>query len=236
MKSKNMVDLDEKNINTKPIYPSLEKIKESVIQPFATPSAPSAPIINTDDRGHSYRLSIIREIQSFLEKEIKERETLSKKYFRGAQIIHSIDNTLITITIGAEGTGAILMATGVGAPFALILSVGGVVTGAVSLIGNYFNKKATTKAEKHLKIKTLAAAKLDTILSHVSKAMMDNFINDEEFKLVVEEMDKYKAMKEEVRSKTKKILKTEEEESLIERGRQEARESFRKLVEKNRTI
>ena len=196
---------------------------------------PSAPIINTDDRGHSYRLSIIREIQSFLEKEIKERETLSKKYFRGAQIIHSIDNTLISVTIGAEGTGAILMATGVGAPFALILSVGGVVTGAVSLIGNYFNKKATTKAEKHLKIKT-AAAKLDTILSHVSKAMMDNFINDEEFKLVVEEMDKYKAMKEEVRSKTKKRLKTEEEESLIERGRQEARESFRKLVEKNRTI
>ena len=62
---------------------------------------------------------------------------------------------------------------------------------------------------------------------------MDNFINDEEFKLIIEEMDKYKAMKEEVRSKTKKRLKTEEEESLIERGRQEARESFRKLVEKN---
>ena len=60
--------------------------------------------------------------------------------------------TTITVTIGAEGTGAILMATGVGAPFALILSVAGVVTGAVSLIGNYFNKKATTKAEKHLKI------------------------------------------------------------------------------------
>ena len=214
----------------------MTEMKERIYPELGRDTQPSAPIINTDDRGHSYRLSIIREIQSFLEKEIKERETLSKKYFRGAQIIHSIYNTLISVTIGAEGTGAILMATGVGAPFALILSVGGVVTGAVSLIGNYFNKKATTKAEKHLKIKTLAAAKLDTILSHVSKAMMDNFINDEEFKLVVEEIDKYKAMKEEVRSKTKKILKTEEEESLIERGRQEARESFRKLVEKNRTL
>ena len=79
----------------------------------------------------------------------------------------------------------------------------------------------------------MAAAKLDTIVTHVSKAMMDNFISDEEFKLIIEEMDKYKAMKEEIRSKTKKKLKTEEEESLIERGRQEARESFRKLVEKN---
>ena len=211
----------------------MTEMKEKIYPELGRDTQPSAPIINTDN---SYRLNIIREVQAFLEKEIKERETLSKKYFRGAQIIHTIDNTLITVTIGAEGTGAILMATGVAAPFALILSVGGVVTGAVSLIGNYFNKKATTKAEKHLKIKTLATAKLDTILSHVSKAMMDNFINDEEFKLIIEEMDKYKAMKEEVRSKTKKRLKTEEEESLIERGRQEARESFRKLVEKNRTL
>ena len=142
-----------------------------------------------------------------------------------------IDNALITITIGAEGTGAVLLSTGVGAPFALGIS--GVVTGAVSLIGNIFSKKATTKAEKHLKIKTLAIAKLDTIASHISKAMMDNFISDEEFKLIMEEMEKYKALKEDIRSKTKKKLKTEEEESLIEKGRQEARESFRKLVEKN---
>ena len=76
-------------------------------------------------------------------------------------------------------------------------------------------------------------AKLDTIASHVSKAMMDDFISDEEFKLIMEEMEKYKALKEDIRSKTKKKLKTEEEESLIEKGRQEARESFRKLVEKN---
>ena len=64
--------------------------------------------------------------------------------------------------------------------------------------------------------------------------MMDNHISDDEFKLIMEELNKYKAIKEEIRSNTKKKLKTEEEESLIERGRQEARESFRRLVEKNR--
>ena len=63
--------------------------------------------------------------------------------------------------------------------------------------------------------------------------MMDNHISNDEFKLIMEELNKYKAMKEEIRSNTKKKLKTAEEESLIERGRQEARESFRKLVEKN---
>ena len=208
------------------IYPELPTIREQ-------PTAPNVVNGGSDDRGHSYRLKIIREVQNFLEEEISKRDAFSKKYFRIAKVVNMIDNTLITITIGAEGTSAILLSTGVGAPFALALGISGVVTGAVSLIGNIFSKKATTKAEKHLKIKTLAMAKLDTIASHISKALTDDFISNEEFNLIMEEMNKYKALKEEIRNNTKKKLKTEEEESLIERGRQEARESFRKLVEKN---
>ena len=212
----------------KNLYPSLPDIREQ----------PTAPVVNggSDDRGHSYRLKVISDVQKFLEEEIQKRDAFSKKYFRISKIVNIADNTLIVITIGAEGAGAVLLSTGVGAPFALALGISGVVTGAISLIGNIFSKKATTKAEKHLKIKTLAMAKLDTIASYISKAMMDDYISDEEFKLIMSEMDKYKAMKEEIRSNTKKKLKTEEEESLIERGRQEARESFRKLVEKNKTI
>ena len=207
------------------VYPELPTIREA-------PTAP--PVVNggVDDRGHSYRLKIIREVQNFLE-EIKKREAFSKKYFRIANTVNIVDNALIIITIGAEGTGAVLLGTGVGSPFALALGITGVVTGAISLIGNIFSKKATTKAEKHLKIKTLAAAKLDTIASHISKALTDDFISNEEFNLIMEEMNKYKALKEEIRNNTKKKLKTEEEKSLIEKGRQEARESFRKLVEKN---
>ena len=211
------------------IYPTLPTIRE-------TPNAP--PVVNggEDDRGHSYRLNVIRDIQKFFEEEIKQREAFSKKYFRIAKVVNMIDNGLITITIGAEGVGAILLATGAGAPFALALGISGAATGLISLIGNIFSKKATTKAEKHLKIKTLAAAKLDTIASHVSKVLMDDFVSPDEFNLVMEEMNKYKTLKEEVRTNTKKKLKTEEEESLIEKGRQEARESFRRLVEKNKTI
>ena len=178
-----------------------------------------------EDRGHSYRLKVIRDVQNFLEEEIQKRDAFSKKYFRIVNIVNMVDNGLIIVTIGVEGTGAVLLSTGVGVPFAVALGISGAVTGGISLIGNIFSKKATTKAEKHLKIKTLALAKLDTIASHISKAMMDDFISDEEFKLIMSEMDKYKAMKEENRSNTKKKLKTEEEESLIERGRQEAREA-----------
>ena len=211
------------------IYPTLPTIREQ-------PTAPDIVNGGSDDRGHSYRLKVITDVQKFLEEEINKRDAFSKKYLRISKVVNMVDNALIVVTIGAEGTGAVLLSTGVGAPFALALGISGVVTGAISLIGNIFSKKATTKAEKHLKIKTLAMAKLDTIASHVSKAMMDDFISDEEFKLIMDEMNKYKTLKEEVRSNTKKKLKTEEEESLIEKGRQEARESFRKLVEKNKTI
>ena len=207
------------------IYPELPTIREQ----------PTAPVVNggSDDRGHSYRLKVINDVSKFLEEEINKRDAFSKKYFRIAKVIYMVDNGLVSVTVGAEVTAAVLLSTGIGAPFALALGISGAVTGAVSVIGNVLSKKATTKAEKHLKIKTLATAKLNTIATHVSKAMMDDFISDEEFKLIMEEMEKYKALKEEVRNNTKKKLKTEEEESLIERGRQEARESFRKLVEKS---
>ena len=211
---------------TDKIYPTLSTIREA-------PTAP--PVVNggEDDRGHSYRLNLIREIQTFLETEIKNRDAFSKKYFRIAKIVNWVDNALITATIGAEGAGAALLATGAGAPVALALGISGVVTGALSLLGNFFSKKATTKAIKHRDISKIAATKLNTITSHVSKALMDDFISPEEFNLILEEMNKYKTMKEEVRSNTKKKLKKEEEESLIEKGRQEARASFRKLVETN---
>ena len=212
------------------IYPTLPTIRES-------PTAPAIELTKMgNDQGHTYRLKEISDAQKFLEEEISKREAFSKKYFRVARIVSNIDSVLIGITICAEGAGAVLLATGIGAPIALGLGISGAATGAISLFGNIAVRKTTLKAEKHLKIKMAASAKLDTIASHISKAMMDNNISDEEFKLIMEEIKKYKAIKEEIRNNTKKRIKTEEEESLIEKGRQEARESFRKLVEKNKTL
>ena len=206
------------------IYPTLPDIRES-------PSAPAIELKNLNDKGHLYRL--ITDGQKFLEEEISKFEAFSKKYVRVAKYVNVVDSVLIGITVCAEGAGAVLLATGVAAPITLGIGISGVVTGAISLFGNIAVRKTTIRAEKHLKIKMLASSKLDTVASHISKALMDDHISDEEFKLIMEELNKYKAMKEEIRNNTKKRLKEEEEASLIERGRQEARESFRRLVEKN---
>ena len=134
-----MTEMKEKNL-----YPSLPDIREN----------PSAPNIVNDDQGHSYRLKVITDVQIFLEEEIQKRDAFSKKYFRVAGVINVADNVLIGVTICAEGAGAVILSTGVGAPLAVALGISGAVTGAISLIGNIVVKKTTTKAEKHLKIKT----------------------------------------------------------------------------------
>ena len=211
-----MTELKEKKL-----YPSLPDVREN----------PSTSAI--DDRGHSHRLKVITDVLNFLEGESVKREAFSKKYFRVAKYLSAVDSILMGGIVCAEVAAAILLTSGIGSPVALGLGIGGAVAGVFSLFGNIVVRKTTIRAEKHLKIKTLASAKLDTIASHVSKALADDFISDEEFKLVMEEQEKYKTMKEEIQSNTKKKLKEEEKESLIERGRQEARESFRRLVEKN---
>ena len=197
------------------------------------PKLPPAPPI--EDQGQGYRLQKINEIQAFLEKEVATREALSKKYFRAARIVENVDTVLIAITIGGGAGGVALLSTVIAAPTVIAIEGVALFTGFLSIIGKYSVKKTTSKAEKHEKIKTIASAKLDTITSHVSKALSDNKVTDEEFWLILEELEKYKVMKEEVRAKTKKKITTETEETLIERGRQEARESFPKLVEKNNT-
>ena len=205
------------------VYPELPSIRE----------LPTAPSVVNGDQGHSYRLKIIREIQEFLEKEFKQREELNKKYLRIARLINVVNNGLLTITLIAETTASALSATGVDDSFGLTLTISGAVTTAVSLFGNFFCRKATLKAMKHKEIRALASGNLRLIASHISKALMDDHISNEEFNLILEVLEKYKEVKEEIRNNTKKKLKAEEKESLIEKGRQEQRESFRKLVEKN---
>ena len=211
---------------TDKIYPSLPTIRED-------PSAP--PIVNGggEDRGHGYRLTYIQNVQKYFEEEIKNREAFSKKYFRIAKVVTIVDNGLITVAIGAGVTGAALLSTGVGVPFGIALEVVGASTGLITLLGSIFSRKAIFKAIKHREIKRLAASKLDTIVSHISKALMDDFISPDEFNLILEEMNKYKTLKEEIRSNTKKKLKKEEEESLINKGREEAKKDFRRILGPN---
>ena len=45
----------------------------------------------------------------------------------------------------------------------------------------------------------LAIAKLNTVHGHISKAVEDCHVSDEEYKLILDEVEKYRTMKEEIR-------------------------------------
>ena len=152
------------------------------------PKLPTAPPI--EYQGQGYRLQNINKIQAFLEKEVATREALSKKYFRAARIVDNVDMVLISITLGGGAGGIGLLSTVIAAPAVIVVEGVALYTGFLSIIGKYSVKRSTSKAEKHEKIKTIASTKLDTIASHISKALSDNKVADEEFRLILEELEK----------------------------------------------
>ena len=83
-------------------------------------------------------------------------------------------------------------------------------------------------------VRILATSKLNTVHSHISKALEDCKISDDEYKLILDEIEKYRAMKEELRRQhapaAGSVIDETAKNSLIQRGRDEARASFIKKL------
>ena len=208
------MEFKEKKLNADQLYPTL----------------PSAPHL---DEGQGYRLQKINEIQRALEDEREKRQNLSKKYHRVVKIISNAGSALVATSMGLGVAGVGLLSTIVAAPIVIAMEATALGTGLLGIIGGQVNKRLMRKAEKHEKIKVLAEAKLNTISDLISKALTDNKVCDEEYALILSELTKYHQMKEEVRSKTKKVIDEEMRESLIHQGRNEAIDSLRKIFNKN---
>ena len=133
-------------------------------------------------------------------REGNNREALSKKNSRAAEILDGVVSVLIGITLGGGIGGIDLLLTVVAAPTVIVIEGIALFMGFLSIIGKYAVKKSNCKAVKHDRIKTIASTKLNTVISYISEALIDNKVNDEEFRLILGELEKYKIMKEEVRT------------------------------------
>ena len=175
------------------------------------------------DEGHSYRLQKISEIQEEIEQERNFRAILSKKYHRTVRILQVIDDIMVATAMGLGITGIGILSTIVAAPVVIAMEAASLGVGAVHIIIGQINKKLRLKSVKHDKIKTLAEAKLNTISDLVSKALNDDRISDEEFSLILSELDKFNDLKDAIRSK----------EEPIDQGGQDTIEMFQNII--NRT-
>ena len=64
-------------------------------------------------------------------------------------------------------------------------------------------RRLQAKARKHDLIRGLAESKLNTIADRISVALNDNKITEEQFRLILSEVDKYNQMKAKIRGHQK---------------------------------
>ena len=173
----------------------------------------------------NFRLQKSSEVLQNLEKEIKHYEEVRKKYNRARGICTkiSVSGGLISVILSAGGLGTSL--TGFGAIVGVPLGVIGGFFGGLSVGFGFASKKLSNKVSKHEQTAAIAKSKLNTINDLVSKALKDNVISDQEFSIILAELEKFQKLKLEIRQKFRKDAEKNLDMSVI---RREVREDLLK--------
>ena len=149
--------------------------------------------------GDNHRLQHVAEVRSRLEKEWDFRVSLYKKYRRGANVVDGLDTRLSVASAAMAATGVGLLTAIIAAPVAVGLQAGAIACGLLGAGGRFICRKLEAKARKHDQIWVLALSKLNTMADRISTALTDDKISEEEFRLILSEVDKYDQMKAEIR-------------------------------------
>ena len=128
---------------------------------------------------------------------------LLKRMKRFNTIIGIIDTSLITSTVITGRISIAAFASGVGLPVGIALSGTSLLLSLATAITQKTFKIFTEKQEKHHAIKLLAQTKLDRISNIISHTMEDGDISPTEFHKVLQEVEKYRRLKADIRNQAK---------------------------------
>ena len=179
-------------------------------QPTAPPIYPELP---TED-GQNYRLQKISEIERKLIIERDARKALYKKYKRGMNATDGVDTALIS-------TSVVMAGVGLAVPVLLPLEIAAILCVCAGVFVKLVRRILASKAQKHYEIKNLGESKLNSIKNLISKALNDGQISQEEFKIVLDELDRYTDLKDKLHTKDSG-LSEQEKKKLIEEGKSQA--------------
>ena len=182
------------------------------------PTVPQEPQI--------YRLKKLTVIEAFFLDKTEVRERIAKKIKRFNTITGIVDTGLITSMVITEGIPIAAFASCARLPVDIALSGTSLLLSLATVITRKSFKTFTVKQEKHDAIKLLAQSKLDSIANIISKVKQMESI---EFHKVLQEVEKYRKLKADIRNLAKaKVKQTMEEqrEELLEQGRKEGKEDF----------
>ena len=148
--------------------------------------------------GDNHRPQHVAEIRARLEKERDFRVSQYKKYRRGANVVDGLDTGLSVAGAAIAATGVGLLTTIIAAPVAIGIQAGAIACGLLGAGGRFICRRLEAKARKHDQIRILAVSK-NSIADRISAALTDDKISEEEFRLILSEVDKYNQMKAEIR-------------------------------------
>ena len=114
-----------------------------------------------------------------------------------------VDTGLITSTVITRGISIAAFASGVGLPAGIALSGTSLLLSLATVITEKSFKTFTVKQEKHDAIKPLAQSKLDVIANIILQAKQDGDISSTEFYKVLQEVEKYRKFKADIRNQAK---------------------------------
>ena len=188
--------------------------------PDLSPTAPQEP--------QSYRLNKLSEIEAYFLNEIEVCEQIAKKIKRFNSITGIVDTGSITSTVITGGISIAAFASGVGLPVGITLSGTSLLLSLATAITRKSFKTFTVKQEKYDSINLLAQTKLDSIANTISHAMQDRDISPTEFHKILQEVEKYRKLKADIRNQAKakiKHIRKEQKEELPEQGRKEGKDT-----------
>ena len=99
-----------------------------------------------------------------------------------------------------------------------------VASGVLSVVSVAVSKILLKKVEKHQQIKLIASAKLSSVNGLVSRALQDGHISNEEFQIILQEMESYRDHKSQIRHRTIGEVR----ELTVEKENEIREESFKK--------
>ena len=91
--------------------------------------------------------------------------------------------------MGLAASGIGLLSTIIAVPVATGIQTGAIVCGLLGAGGKFIGWRLQVKARKHDQIRVLAESKLNTISDRISTALTDDKISDEEFRLILAELE-----------------------------------------------
>ena len=105
------------------------------------------------------------------------------------------------------GISTAASASGVGLPVGIALSGTSLLLSLATAITQKPFKIFTVKQEKHDAIKLLAQSKLDSIANIISQAMQNGDTSSTEFHQVMQEVEKYRKLKADIKNQAKAKVK-----------------------------